>query len=65
LYEIVGSVHVIGGDGEEMFAGRFRVYYLDAERAVQESMPLFDVLWITTNIRSPISAPSSAETHLN
>jgi hypothetical protein len=43
IYETSGDLLVDADDGETP-VGKFRVYYVDVERAIDEEMPVFDVL---------------------
>lgn len=44
IYETSGDLFNIGDKDEREFVGKFRLYYVDVERAVNEGMPVFDML---------------------
>lgn len=44
IYETSGDLFNVDENDERDFVGRFRLYYVDVERAVNEGMSVFDVL---------------------
>lgn len=44
IYETSGDVHVVDDSDESQLAGKFKIYYVDVEGAVNHGEPLYDVL---------------------
>ena len=43
VYETSGDLYDLGGSEDREFIGRFRVYYVDVERAMNQREPLYNV----------------------
>ena len=44
IYETSGDLFAIDDNDDREFVGKFRVYYVDVERAISEGEPIFEVL---------------------
>ena len=43
IYETTSDLYNISDYEERVFVGKFRLYYVDVERAINEEMPIFDI----------------------
>ena len=43
IYETTSDLYNISDYEERVFVGKFRLYYVDVERAIKEEMPIFDM----------------------
>ena len=44
VYETSGDLFAVDDNDDRRFAGKFRIYYVDVERAIDEGEPIFDAL---------------------